>query len=196
MGEACVAVCHVAATVLRQRKMNVGAQLAFRLFYKTFFQIPFKNSIPEGKCTCFSSFDLWTSTTVFLFSREPISFSCTESQGMCPQSVPVKQVALKLSGLKQWTPILSWMNSQPMMFLWLGNLHMARLLFWLRTDHDVMVHSQPGFPAPEGLAGMEDLPPGWANYIHRLHDAPVRKPQSLPFSLMSSEQGTGFLQTE
>lgn len=69
-----------------------------------------------------------------------------------------------------------------MKFPWLGNLHMAGLLFWLRTDHDVMVSSQPGFSDPEGLAGMQDLPPGWVNYIHRLHNA-LRQEASVPYFL-------------
>lgn len=60
---------------------------------------------------------------------------------------------------------------------------MAELLFWLRTAHGVM-SSQPELPASEGLTGMEDLPPGWVIYIHRLHSVLGRWLQGLTFSLV------------
>lgn len=76
------------------------------------------------------------------------------------------------------------MNSHPIVkFLWLGYLHMAKLLFWLRTAHGVM-SSQPELPKSEGLTGMEDLPPGWVIYIHRLHSVLGRWLQGLTFSLV------------
>lgn len=57
------------------------------------------------------------------------------------------------------------MNSHPIVkFLWLGHLHMAELLFRLRTAHGAM-RSQPELPVSEGLAGMEELLPGWVIYI-------------------------------
>lgn len=64
---------------------------------------------------------------------------------------------------------------------------MAELLFQLRTAHGVM-SSQPGSSASEGLAGIEDLPPGWVIYVHRLHSVLGRWLQCLTFSLVSSEQ--------
>lgn len=64
---------------------------------------------------------------------------------------------------------------------------MAELLFQLRTAHGAM-SSQPELPVLEGLAGMEDLPPGWVIYIHRLQSALGRWLQCLIFSLVSSEQ--------